>query len=381
MEPGTARSGIALPNRISIDLSALAHNLRQVRRLVGTQAKIMAVVKADAYGHGLLPVARHLVEHGAYCLGVAHVSEGVFLRDRGIASPIVLLSGVRTQEECRKAVSLGLTAVLYDPEAADMLDCESRLAGKRTAVHVKVDTGMGRLGIPWDRITPWLERFLKCGGLVVEALMSHLSSADEPDRTFTEEQIRRFAGAVEQARSMGLELPLNSLANSAGVMAHGASFFEMVRPGIMLYGGLPSPGFASPVPLRPVMHLRGRVLQVRELPHSTPVGYGRTYATRGAHRVAVVSAGYADGLPRRMSNRGRILIGGKRVPVIGTVCMNQTICDIGVLPRVSAGDEVVFLGSQGEEEITGDDIARWADTISYEVFCAVGRSGERNYQL
>ena len=178
---------------------------------------------------------------------------------------------------------------------------------------------------------------------------------------------------------MGLDLPLNNMANSGGIMCHERTHFNMVRPGIMLYGGLPSPDFISPVPLTPVMHFRAQVLQIRDLPGKTPISYGRTYHTEGPCRIAVVSAGYSDGLSRNLSNRGQVLIKGKKAAIIGAVCMNLTICDITGLKDVEPGDEVVFLGSQGGESIKGDDIAKSAGTISYEVFCSIGRKNIREY--
>jgi alanine racemase len=369
------------PNRVIVNLTALSHNLRQVRSLVGDGVKILGVVKADAYGHGMLPVARTLEREGVHALGVVHLHEAVHLRTHGITAPVVVFGGVRTREACRMAVDLRLTPVLFDLEAAEVLDQESLRAGRKTAIHLKVDTGMGRLGIPWNEIGLFAEKVLTFKGLFVEALLSHLSSADEKDRGFTEGQTRRFAGAVRTVRSMGAELPLNSLANSAGVMAHKETHFQMVRPGIMLYGGLSAPGFESPVPLKPVMQFTGKVLQVRDLPDGTPVSYGRTYHTVGNRRLAVLSAGYANGLARSMSGHGRVLIHGKPAPITGKICMNLTICDINYHFGVSPGDEVVFLGHQGRHCLTGDDLAGWAGSISYEIFCAVGRLNPKEYTV
>jgi alanine racemase len=238
---------------------------------------------------------------------------------------------------------------------------------------------MGRLGVPRAEIGPFSERIMAMKGLRIDALLSHLSSADETEKAFTDDQIRRFHGAIETVQSRGARLSLNSLANSAGIMGHKDAYFQAVRPGIMLYGGLPSPAFNAPVELRPAMRFRGNVLQVRDLPHGSPVSYGRTYHTKGIRRIAVLSAGYANGLPRAISNRGQVLIQGNRVPVAGRVCMNLTVCDITAHPHVSPGDEAVFLGAQGGGCITGDDLAEWAGTISYEVFCAIGHQNPKEY--
>jgi len=367
------------PNNLKIDLSALHHNLKQLTRLAGPGTGIMGVVKSDAYGHGMPEVSRKLEEAGVACFGVAHLYEALALRQTGTGLPVVILCGVMTADECRQAAENGLTPVLFDLSVAEALDRESSKLNKKTSVHIKVDTGMGRLGIPHDDAGRFLKRIMDYKNLDVQALTSHLSSADEKNSDFTRTQIENFQKAVDAGRALGLELPLNNLANSAGIAGYQDARFSLVRPGIMLYGGLPSPDFETPVTLRPVMRFAGRVTQIRELPDKTPVSYGRTYHTRGPRRIAVLSAGYGDGLPRSMSNRGRVLIRGRKVPVVGTVCMNLTMCDITGLDDVKTGDEVVFLGSQGGESITGDDVGRWAGTISYEVFCTIGGLNRKDY--
>jgi alanine racemase len=369
------------PNSVTIDLSALIHNLNQVRNLIEQGTKIMGVVKSDAYGHGLIPVSQILEKNRIDCLGVSYLYEAVELRRAGIKVPIVILCGIQTREESRQVVENELTPVLFDLNVAGILAQESERLGKKTPIHLKVDTGMGRLGIPHKEIGPFLQRIMPLKHLDIKAVMSHLSSADDCESDFTDVQISKFEETIQLTRSMGLDLPLNNLANSAGIMGYKKAQFRMVRPGIMLYGGLTSPEFKSPVPLRPVMHFRGRVLQIRDLKGKTPVGYGRTYLTDGPCRIAILSAGYAEGLPRSLSNRGKVLINDKKVPIIGTVCMNLTICDITGLEDISTGDEAVFLGSHGQNTITGDDIAGWAGTISYEIFCSIGGQNKKVYLL
>jgi len=370
---------IVSPNSVVIDLSALVSNFRQTRNLVGRDARIMGVVKADAYGHGLLKVGKVLEKQGIDCLGVAYTGEALVLREGGIRIPIVILCGIRTREECLQVLEKRLTPVLFDLSAAEILSQECRRQGITARVHVKVDTGMGRLGIDAAHIGPFLQKIISFKRLEIEGLATHLATADESDARFTEEQVARFEAAIAAGRSLGLDLPLNNMANSAGVMCHRKTRFNMVRPGIMLYGGKPSPRFVSPASLAPVMHLRGQVLQIKDLVHETPVGYGRTYYTKGPQRVAVLSAGYADGLPRALSNRGKVLVGGEKADIVGSVCMNLTVCDITGREDVRPGDEVVFLGSQGGKTITGDDMAEWAGAISYEIFCAIGRKHVRSY--
>ena len=366
-------------NKLIIDLSALAYNLSQVKKLVGSRTKIMGVVKSDAYGHGIIPVSRALEENGIDCLGVGYLHEALEIRENGIKLPIVILCGIETKEDAGQVVDNHFTPVLHDISQAEILAKVCDKAGKRIPVHLKVDTGMGRLGIMDAELTPLIRKIQALKPLYFEALTSHLSSADEANKAFTENQIKRFRKAVETGRRMGLELPLNNLANSAGIMAHKDSHFDMVRPGIMLYGGLPSPQFRSPVSLKPVMHFRGRILQVRGLPDRTPVSYGRTYHTKGQQNIAVLSAGYGDGLPRILSNRGSVLVGGERRDIVGRICMNMTMTNVSGVQGVAAGHEVVFLGKQGREIITGDQLADWGETISYEIFCSLGQKNVREY--
>ena len=232
---------------------------------------------------------------------------------------------------------------------------------------------MGRLGIPLSELEPVMKAITQYDGLHLEALASHLSSADDPASDFTEIQIGNFKRAIDMGRAMGFELPLNNLANSAGTMAHKDAHFALVRPGIMLYGGLPSPEFQSPLPLKPVMNFKGQIIQIRDLPDNTPVSYGRTYFTKGTQRIAVLSAGYGDGLPRSMSNRGKVLIQGKRVDIVGRVCMNMIMADVTHVPGVAPGDEAVLIGRQGDEQISADELAGLTSTINYEVVTAVAR--------
>ena len=370
---------VHMPNSIIIDLSALVQNLNQVKKLIGTKTRIMGIVKSDAYGHGLEQVSRILEQNGVDFLGVAHLSEALEIRRNGIKVPIVILCGILTREDAGEVVDKDLRPVVFDVAGAELLAEEGARKGKRINIQVKIDTGMGRLGIPHSETGTFLNRIMEYRELYVEALTSHLSSADEPMADFTKVQIDNFQKAIEMGRVIGLELPLNNLANSAGIMAHKDSHFDMVRPGIMLYGGLPAPEFEPPLHLKPVMNFEGYVLQIRDLPDNTPISYGRTYYTKGPQKIAIISAGYADGLPRSLSNRGKALIGGKKVDIVGRVCMNMLMCDVTGMKDVLPGTEAVFLGTQGEEVITGDDVARWGETISYEIFCSIGKRDDRKY--
>jgi alanine racemase len=366
-------------NHLTIDLSALIHNLNQVKAIVGEKTKVMGVVKADAYGHGLVAVAKTLEKNRVHSLGVAHFHEAMELRNSGISFPIVILCGIRTREEAEAAVSHGLIPTLFDPAVAEVLAAECARKKTLGRVYIKVDTGMGRLGLVSSELAFFLNRLTRFKEIRIEGLTSHLSSADDTDPEFTENQIRDFRKAIETGRAMGLDLPLNNLANSAGLMKFKDAHFDMVRPGIMLYGGLPSPDFDSPVLLKQVMRFSAEVIQVKDFPDHMPVSYGRTYYTQGPRRIAVLSAGYGEGLPRNLSNRGKVLIKGEKVPITGRVCMNMTMVDVTGLTDVSSGDEAVFIGIQDGEKITADELASWAGTISYEILCSAGQRNPKEY--
>jgi len=366
-------------NHLTIDLSALVHNLNQVRTIVGEDTRIMGVVKADAYGHGLVAVAKTLEKNRVQCLGVAHFHEAMELRNQGVSLPIVILCGIRTREEAEAVVDHRLSPMLFDLAVAEMLAKECARKKTHTRAYVKVDTGMGRLGLLSSELVPFLDKVSRLSEIRIEGLTSHFSSADHAEPEFTETQIRSFRKAIEAGRAMGLDLPLNNLANSAGLMKFKDAQFDMVRPGIMLYGGLPSPDFSPPMPLKPVMRFSGEVIQVRNFSDHTPVSYGRTYYTQGLRRIAVLSAGYGEGLPRNLSNKGKVLIRGKKVPITGRVCMDMTMVDVTELRQVRAGDEAVFLGTQEGEKITPDDMASWAGTISYDILCSAGQRNPKEY--
>jgi alanine racemase len=361
------------PNRVEVDGAALRHNLGRIRSLVPPGTAITAVVKADAYGHGLVEAARVFEAARVERLAVAHVAEALQLRDAGVKTPVVVLCGITSGEEARAVVDNDLIPVLQEPGPAEVLSGESLRRGKTTPVQLKIDTGMGRLGVPFNETGVFVDHALRLGGIRPEGLLSHLPSADEADTGLTETQIRRFKGCLETAAARGVGPETSSLANSAGTLWFPEARFNMIRPGILLYGGSPSPEHVHNMDLMPAMTFRARVLQVREFPPGTPVGYGGTYVTRRTTRAAVISAGYADGLPRSLSNRGHALIRGKRVPILGRVCMNLTTADVTGIPDAGPGDQAVFLGRQGEAVLEGDEVAAACGTISYEIYCALGK--------
>ncbi len=361
------------PTVVEIHLPSLRHNLQEVTRRVGTAA-VLAVVKANAYGHGAVPVSRALLAAGAHQLGVATAEEGLALRDAGVTAPILVMGGVCDIPAMQRS---NLTPVL---PSRDAVDTAARLADPRTLplrVHLKVDTGMSRLGVTPEEALA----LLRAGWpptLHLEGVMSHLASADEPDGRATERQLARFRAFLEALQAAGLPVPTAHIANSAAILKYPSSRFDLVRPGLMLYGY--SSGPMSPVDLRPALTWKTRVVQVKRVDKGQPVSYGGTFVAPRPSTLAVLPVGYADGYSRALSNKGHVLIGGRPAPVVGRVCMDLTVVDVTGHPTVRPEDEAVLLGRQGAAAITADDLAACQNTISYEVLCQIGPRVTRVYR-
>lgn len=367
------------PTFAAIDLHALAHNLAVVRSHIPKSCEIIAVVKANAYGHGLVEVARALLRLGVARLGVASLDEGLALRQAGIEAAILVMGAV-FPHQLSDLIAHRLTPVLYD---ARLTDAFAKQLGSRREpypVHLKVDTGMGRLGFAPEEVLPLLQRPVFKGPLRAEGLMTHLADADSEERNYTERQLARFRLLLDHIKQSGLAVPLIHTANSAAVLRYPSSHFTAVRPGIMLYGYHTLPA-GDPVPdLKPVLSLTTTIAQIRSIPKGGSISYNRTFIAQRPSRVAILPIGYADGYNRLLSNRASVLIGGRRTPVVGRICMDMTLVDVTDLADVSPGQQAVLIGRQGAQRITADDIAAWLDTISYEVLCAIGPRVPRIYQ-
>ena len=366
------------PTCARIDLAALDHNLRQVRRLTGG-LRTLAVVKADAYGHGAVEVARRLEKCAADMLGVALVEEGALLRDAGIRLPILLLGGV-FDHQVEDTLDLHLTPVIYSARQVGRFAKAALARGVVMPVHVKVDTGMGRVGTLPDEAVGLVTKVARTRGLKLEGLMTHLSEADGPDSSFTDWQVKSFAAISKELGDMGINPGLVHAAASAGIIGHAGSHFNMVRPGIMLYGCYPSEPMRQKVRLKPVMSLVTRVMALKSLPKGSPVSYGRSYYTWRDSIVALLPIGYADGLDRGLSNRGRALVKGKSCPIIGRVCMDLTMVDVTDAPGVKVGDEAALIGAQRGLAITAEELATTLGSISYEVLCGISARVPRVYR-
>ncbi len=363
---------------LTVDLAALRHNYLELRRRLSPGVQVLAVVKADAYGHGLVPAARTLAGAGAEYLGVASLEEGLALREAGLGLPILLLMGV-VPEESQAAVAADLEVALYRRDVAEALKEAGRSQGKKARVHLKVDTGMGRLGFDPSEVLPFLDSLKDSPHIEVLGLISHLAMADAADKTYTYQQLQEIQTLLGAARERGWALPLSHIANSAALVDLPEAHFAIVRPGISLYGSPPDPGRSWMVDLQPVMSLRTQVLQRKRLSPGCSISYSRTYTTENWCEIAVLPVGYCNGYPRLLSNRGEVLIKGRRAPIRGRVCMNLTMVEVGHIPEVAVGEPVTLLGEDGGERLTADDLAAWAETISYEIYCALGSANPRRY--
>jgi alanine racemase len=363
---------------LAIDLVALEHNYRQLRGLCNPQVKMLAVVKADAYGHGLLPVARKLAAAGVDYFGVGSLEEGLMLRRSGITLPVLLLLGI-LPEEAGCAVGHDLDVALFRLDVAQALAAAAHNQGKKARVHLKVDTGMGRLGLLPSEVLPFLAGLKKLRNFNVVGLISHLAVADQEDKAYTFKQVRELTSILAAARQEGWKLPLSHVTNSAALWEVPEAHLGLVRPGLMLYGSPPSPQRLPSVDLQPVMSLAAQVLQVKRLPPGSNISYGCTYTTPDWCDLAVLPVGYCNGYSRLFSNRGEVLIHGRRAPIRGRVCMNLTMVDVTGIPEVKEGDRAVLLGQDQGDRLRSEDLAAWAQTISYEIYCALGTANVRNY--
>ena len=369
------------PVQAEIDLSVVAANVRALRTVIGPRCRVMAVVKADGYGLGAPWIASAAIEGGASMLAVACVDEGVQLRRAGYSGPLLVMSYV-PPEEAEAAVRNNLTVVLHRLRTALALEDAALKAGVpdgSLAVHIKVDTGLGRYGCLPGEFLPLARGVLNCKHLWLEGLMTHFADADSGDLSFAREQLGRFNAVREQAEANGISFEIVHAANTAAALAFPESRFDMVRSGILLSGYLPSPHLTDKIELRRALVVRTRLARVYEAEQGATVGYGRTWRASATSRIGLMPVGYADGFTRALSNRGEVLVRGQRCPVAGRVSMDQTGIDLTGVPDATEGDEVVVIGKQGDEEITADDLANWTGTISYEILCGLSERVPRHY--
>ena len=362
-----------------IDLKAIAQNVRALRRITNSEARLMAVVKANAYGHGVIEVARRALESGADVLGVARLNEGIELRKAGFDAP-TLIFGYTPPALAKKLIEFDLTQTVWSYQTAAAL-AAALSASKALNVHLKVDSGMGRLGLLPDCCRPpaldanstakalgEVEAIASLAGLHLEGVYTHFAAADSADKSYTRKQFEIFAQFLDEIRKAGLDIPVCHAANSAAIIDMPETHLDMVRAGISIYGLYPSDEVDKDrIALQPAMALKSRVVHLKKVPAGFKVSYGMTHETSKPTTIASVPVGYADGFSWLLSSRGHMLVGGRRAPIVGRVCMDTTMLDVGHVPGIDLEDEVVIFGRQQDASITADEIAASLDTINYEI--------------
>lgn len=368
-----------------IDLSAVSQNIRNLKKVLAEETRLMAVVKADAYGHGAVPVAKEVLAAGADCLAVARIGEAIELRHAGIKCPI-LIFGRTAPSLTSRLIRYDLTQTVFSLAEASAMSDLATAGGGRLRIHVKVDTGMGRLGVlaaggrQFDDSVGEIEAISRLRGLDAEGIYTHFATADDPDKTNAAAQLDLFGEIVSRLRDRGIRFALRHAANSAALLDMPETHLDMVRPGISIYGHYPS---GEPtklgVELTPAMSVRARIIHLKEVGPGFKVSYGWTAETSEKTVIATVAAGYADGFFRLLSSRGAMLVRGRRAPVIGRVCMDNTMIDVGHVPEAAVGDAVLIFGRDGCKEISAEELAGYIGTINYEVLSRISSRVPRIY--
>jgi alanine racemase len=357
---------------VEIDIAAIAHNIQQVRKLLSPRTQLMAVVKADAYGHGAVTVAKTVLDSGATWLGVATVPEGIELREAGIKAPILILGATHTPEQIYAIAHWQLQPTLCSPKQALVFSdtLEAINISEPLPVHIKLDTGMSRLGTNWEKAGEFVQLVARLPHLKIASIYSHFATADSPDPTIMKLQHQRFESAIARIKDLRIDLPCLHLANSAATIANSAFHYDLVRVGLAVYGLYPAPHLRSQLNLKPVLQVKARITQIKNIAAGTGVSYGHHYIAERDMQIAVVGIGYADGIPRNLSNQMQVLIRGQRVKQIGSITMDQLMLDVSTIPDLQEGEVVTILGQEQEQKITADDWANQLNTISWEILCS-----------
>lgn len=353
------------PAWVEVDLKAITENIRQIKNYVGEKTQVMGVVKANAYGHGAVEVAKADLRGGASFLGVAILEEAEQLRKAGIKEPILVLSPI-LPELAEEAIHTDADITISNLEVASALSEAGQKLGKAARVHVKVDSGMGRVGLFPQDVPDFIEKVLSMPAIQMVGLSSHYATADY-DLEFAKEQLRRYLGVYEELKKRGISVPIRHTASSGGIAFLRDAHLDMVRPGLIQYGISPNTTPLKEFPLKPALSLKARLLQIRKIPADTSISYGRTYFTKKEQMIGIVPIGYGDGYSRSLTNKGSVLVHGKKVPICGRVCMDQFMVDLTSVPEAKLGDEAVVIGNQGDQSISAWDVASLIDTIPYEV--------------
>ncbi|MFH1478711.1 MAG: alanine racemase [Candidatus Omnitrophota bacterium] len=366
------------PTIAEIDIGAIRHNLGQVKKIVAEDVSILGVVKADAYGHGMREVSLELVRNGVSYLGVASIDEARELRNIGIKKDIIVLGAV-LPEDIEGVLRFNVIQTISGLSIAKLLSRQAKKKNKKAKVHIKIDTGMGRLGLWHKEALAIIKKIYLLDNIVVDGIFTHFPSAED-DIAFTKKQIDSFNSLIKELESCGIYIPFRHTSNSMALVNFKESHMNMVRPGLIMYGLYPKDGLRNILKLRQALTLKTKIVCLKEVEKGRSISYGRTHITKRPTKIATLPIGYGDGYSRHLSNKGEVLIRGKRSPIVGRVCMDMIMCDVGHIKGVKVGDEVVLIGRQGKDIIRAEDLAHLSRTISYEVVCNIGRRVPRVYK-
>ncbi|NLJ69206.1 MAG: alanine racemase [Firmicutes bacterium] len=366
------------PTWAEVDLDGISHNVKAIRQHLSPGTGLMVVVKANGYGHGAVPAAKAALHSGAQWLGVAIVEEGINLRQAGIKAPILIL-GVPPVWQAGLVVEHGLRVAVCTWDFAEALASAAKMRNAVAKVHVKLDTGMGRLGILPGEALDFIRRLQGLPNLEIEGIFSHLATADDPDKAYAQEQFRIFSGVLEQLEAAGIHIPIRHIANTAAAFTMPETQLSLVRSGIAVYGLSAAGDQPKTLKLSPCMELKAAVSYVHRVPAGSGISYGKQFVTPKETNIVTLPVGYADGYSRLFSGKGEVLLQGRRFPIVGSICMDQCMVDVGDL-SVKIGEEVVLLGRQGSQEITADELAEKMGTINYEIVCMIGSRVPRIYR-
>jgi len=365
------------PTWAEIDLSAIEHNYKHVRKLVGKDVNIMVVVKANAYGHGIVEVSKVLERLGVNYLGVATTDEAVRLREYGVRTPVLVLGSV-LPDEVKILIANDVTITLCSDDLIEAIRKETA-GGHKAKVHIKIDTGMGRIGVWHEEALNFVKNLAQEKNIIIEGIYTHFSSAGRDD-FFTNYQIDAFEKLLARLEGFDIRIPLRHAANSIATVDFKRSHLNLVRPGLIIYGMYPKHTFPKLIKLKPALSLKTKIVYIKETPPGRSISYGRTYVTEKHTRIATLPIGYADGYARNLSNKAEVLVRGRRARIVGKVTMDQMMIDVGHIKRIRVGDEVVLLGKQGRDEIRPEKLARLAETIAYEFICGISNRVPRVYK-
>jgi len=365
------------PTFAEIDLGAVRHNLRRIKEILGRDTRILGVVKADAYGHGMEELSRTIVKEGVDYLGVASLDEACGLRRIGIKNRIIVLGAILA-EEAEGVARFNVIQTVSDLRIAKVLSKLGQARNKKIKLHIKIDTGMGRIGFWHEEAVGFVKKIASLKNIVIDGIFTHFPSAED-DRPFTRRQIQDFNSLIEGLRGHDIDIPVKHTSNSMALIDFKESRMNMVRPGLILYGLYPRRDLMRRLDLRAALKLKTKVIYVKSVPKGRTISYGKSYVAGKATRIATIPVGYGDGYSRHLSNRADVLIKGRRAPIVGRVCMDMCMVDVGHIDGVRSGDDVVLIGRQGKEIIRAEELARLTDTIPYEVVCNIGRRVPRIY--